>query len=197
LKERDERSESISEEMRRSQEMFVPNVIDFEYIMFNVNAPDEKELTDTPTLMNLAMLLDRKGDSKSFLHRMKTVRKIIRRLTPDEQTQLKDWIIDVILKKVRGAVGKEAVEKIKKSFDEEDENEMTYAIERIIDDVEARGEARGEARKAREIARDKLEMARAMINDGIPVENASKYSGIPADELRRYAKASGNRHPAL
>jgi predicted transposase/invertase (TIGR01784 family) len=166
-------------------DMFMPNVIDFEYIMFNVNAPDEKELTGTPTLMNLAMLLDRKGDSKSFLRRMKTVRKIIRRLTPDEQTQLKDWILDVILKKVVGTVGKEAVEKIKKSFDEEDENEMTYAIERIIDDAVMQGETR----KA-------LDMARKMINDGIPVENASKYSGIPADELRHRIKASDVRHPA-
>ncbi|MDR1440276.1 MAG: hypothetical protein LBJ10_09850 [Clostridiales bacterium] len=50
---------------------------------------------------------------------------------------------------------------------------MTYAIERLIDEVEARGEAR----KA-------LETARAMISDGLPVEAASKYSSISACEIR-------------
>ncbi|MDR1299954.1 MAG: Rpn family recombination-promoting nuclease/putative transposase [Oscillospiraceae bacterium] len=167
-------------------EMFVPNVIDFEYLMFNVNAPDEDALTNTPTLMNLAMLLDRKGDKESFLRRMKTVRKMSRKLAPDEQTQLKDWIIDVILKKVRGAVGREAVEKIRKSFDEGDENEMTYAIERIIDDAVRQGEAQVEERV-------KLETARTMIKDGVSIEKASKYLGIPADELRRRFKASNTQ----
>ncbi|MDR1440317.1 MAG: Rpn family recombination-promoting nuclease/putative transposase, partial [Clostridiales bacterium] len=81
--------------------LFAPNAIDFEYIMINVNAPDEPELVNTPTLVNLAMLLDRKGGAESFMRRIKTALSIVRRLTADEQAELRDWITDVTLKKAR------------------------------------------------------------------------------------------------
>jgi predicted transposase YdaD len=72
----------------------------------------------------------------------------------------------------------------------EDENDMTYAIERVIDeavrDGEAQGEARGEARGgARGEARKAFETARAMIKYGDPIEKAALITGIPVDELRR------------
>jgi hypothetical protein len=165
-------------------EMFVPNTIDFEYIMFNVNAPDEDELIKIPTLVNLAMLLDRKGDRDSLLSRLKLAFRISRRLTADEQTELKDWITDVILRKMRGKLNDENMEEIRKSFETGDEAEMTYAIERVIDDVERRGEERG-----------KLEIALAMISDGFSIEKASKYSGLSPDKLRRHAKATDAQQP--
>jgi 6-phosphogluconate dehydrogenase len=96
-----------------------------------------------------------------------------------------DWILDVILKKVKDKLDDGSIEAIKESFYKEDENEMTYAIERIIDNVEARGEAR----KA-------LEIALEMIKYGDTIEKASLVTRIPADELRRHARASGDRHPA-
>jgi predicted transposase/invertase (TIGR01784 family) len=163
-------------------EMFAPNVIDFEYIMINVNAPDEEELVNVPTLVNLAMLLDRKGDGESFLRRLKTVMRISRRLTADEQMELKDWILDVILAKIKGKVDKKSIDEIRKSFEKEDEIQMTYAIERIIDDVEMKGVLAG-----------KLETARAMIKYGDTFEKAALITGIPVSELRRRIKASDSQ----
>jgi hypothetical protein len=173
--------------------LFVPNVIDFEYIMINVNAPDEEELINTPTLVNLAMLLDRKSDRESMLRRIRTALKISKRLTPDEREELTDWVYDVLLKKMQGKLDKAKLEEIRKSFEQEDENEMTYAIERVIDEAVRDGEVRGEVRgEARGEARKALETARAMINDGLTVEMASRYSGIPADELRHRINEHGD-----
>jgi predicted transposase/invertase (TIGR01784 family) len=160
-------------------EMFVPNVIDFEYIMINVNAPDEEELINMPTLVNLAMLLDRKSDRENMMRRLRTALKISKRLTPDEREELTDWVYDVLLKKMQGKLDKAKLEEIRKSFEQEDENDMTYAIERVIDEAVRDGEVRGEARKA-------LETARAMLSYGDPIEKVVLITGIPVDELRHH-----------
>jgi hypothetical protein len=165
-------------------ELFVPNVIDFEYLVINVNAPDESELANTPTLVNLAMLLDRKGDSKSFLRRIGTVRKMSLRLTPDEQTELMDWILDVIVKKIRGKVDDKSIKEIVESFNKGDESEMTYAIERIIDDIEERAwtSANTEIEAERQRAEAERQRAEAERTEAI---KALKAQGVPDEVITR------------
>jgi predicted transposase/invertase (TIGR01784 family) len=162
-------------------ELFAPHVIDFEYIMINVNAPDEEDLIKMPTLVNLAMLLDRKGDAEKMLNRLKTALRISKRLTAGEREELYDWIRDVLLKKARVKVDEDVLEEIRESS--EGENEMTYALERVIDEVERKAEARAEARARLEMA---LEMAMAMVNDGDSVERAARISGISVEQLEQY-----------
>jgi predicted transposase/invertase (TIGR01784 family) len=172
-------------EYLRGYELFVPNVIDFTYILININEPDEAELLKTPTLVNLAMFADRKGKPERVLGRLVKVLALSKHLTADEKLQLKDWLFDVILRKIEGKADADAIKCVKKAFEREEEQEMTYAIERAIDEIERRGERRGERK-------GKLETAIAMINDGLSLETASKYSGIPADELCRSME---NRKP--
>jgi hypothetical protein len=145
--------------------------------MIDINEPDESELIRIPTLMNLAMFADRKGDPENVLRRLRKVIDIGKRLTRDEQMQLKDWIIDVMLGKMRVKLSGNEEDNILRALERKDDGNMTYAIERAIDEVERRGERRGKLK-------GKLEAATAMINDGVPWETASKYSGIPVDELR-------------
>jgi predicted transposase/invertase (TIGR01784 family) len=175
-------------------ELFAPNIIDFEYIMININEPDEAELIKIPTLMNLAMLADRKGESKSVMHRLHTVLSISKRLTPDEQLQLKDWIFDVVLRKVRDKLNKDEAEDIRKTLERKDDESMTYAIERAFDEVERRGRREGKLEGKREGKLEgKLEAAELMIKDNVPLEAASKYSGISIDELKRHMERSSSQ----
>jgi hypothetical protein len=72
--------------------------------------------------------------------------------------------------------------------------EMTYAIERAIDEIEQRGIRKGkrDGRRKGKLEGErkgklegKLEMAMAMLDDGLPLETAAKCSGIPEEELRK------------
>jgi predicted transposase/invertase (TIGR01784 family) len=168
-------------------DLFAPNIIDFEYIMIDINEPNEAELIKIPTLMNLAMFADRKGDPENVLHRLRTVIDIGKRLTRDEQTQLKDWITDVVLGKMRAKLGGNEADNIQRALERKDDGNMTYAIERAIDEVERRGKREGKAEgKLEGKIEGKLEAAEEMIKDGIPWETASKYSGIPVNELKEH-----------
>jgi predicted transposase/invertase (TIGR01784 family) len=168
-----------------SHELFVPNVIDFEYILININAPDEAALLEIPTLMNLAMLADRKGDPKRVLLRIGRVLELSSRLTRDERVQLGAWVFDVILRKAKGKLDADTIARIGKAFERKEETQMTYAIERAIDELEQRGIRKG--RRAGKLE-GKLETAMAMLANGLSLETAAKCSGIPADELRRISE---------
>jgi predicted transposase/invertase (TIGR01784 family) len=170
-------------------ELFVPNVIDFEYILIDINAPGEASFLNTPTLMNLAMLADRKGRPERVLRRLRKVLEAGRRLTDDEWLQLSAWISDVIRQKAGSAADREAVEGVARAFERREETEMTYAIGRALDAIEKRGMREGRLEGKREGMREgRLEAAMAMLSDGVPIETASKYSGIPVDEIRLRAE---------
>jgi Ca2+-binding EF-hand superfamily protein len=127
------------------------------------------------------MFADRKGNPARVLGRLAKVLKLSRKLTEDEQVQLRAWIFDVILRKTGGKIDNDAIERIKKAFEREEESEMTYAIERAIDEIEQRGIKEGQ-----------LKTAMAMIDNGLPPETASKCSGISVSELTRNME---NRKP--
>jgi predicted transposase/invertase (TIGR01784 family) len=185
-------------------ELFVPNVIDFEYILINVNETNEAELLANPTLMNLVMLTDQKCDFGNMIRRLGRVLEICRRLTEEEQIQLKDWITDVFFKKTKDKLGRKDKENILKIFEKE-ETDMTYALETVLDEALKRSERKGRREGKREGMREgkregmregerrlKSEAAKAMIEDGIPLENISKYLGISASELKKYSVSSEN-----
>jgi predicted transposase/invertase (TIGR01784 family) len=172
-------------EYLKDYELFVPNVIDFTYIMIDINETDETELLKTPTLVNLAMFADRKGSPEHILGRLAKMLKLSRKLTEEEQVQLKAWMFDVILRKAKGKIDNDAIKQIEGAFEREEESEMTYAIERAIDEIERRGKRAGI--KEGEV-KGLLKAAIAMIDDGLPPETASKCSGIPADEIMQSIK---------
>jgi predicted transposase/invertase (TIGR01784 family) len=159
-------------EYLRGYELFAPNVIDFKYIMIDINKTDEKELLNMPTLVNLAMFADRKGNPARVLGRLAKVLKLSRKLTEDEQVQLRAWIFDVILRKAKGKINNDAINRIKKAFERKEESEMTYAIERAIDEIERRGKHTG-----------KKEVAKNLLSTQLSVDDIIEATGLTRKEV--------------
>jgi predicted transposase/invertase (TIGR01784 family) len=159
-------------EYLRGNELFVPNVIDFKYIMIDINKTDEAELLNMPTLVNLAMFADRKGNPARVLGRLATVLELSRKLTEDEQVQLRAWVFDVILRKSKGKIGSNATKRIEKAFERKEDSEMTYAIERAIDEIEQRG-----------IKAGKITVAKNMFKRGKPIDEIIEDTGLTRKEV--------------
>jgi predicted transposase/invertase (TIGR01784 family) len=151
-------------------ELFMPYAIDFEYMLINVNEPDEAELLKIPVLINAVMALDQKGGDREMLRRLRQALRIYGRLPGDQQVELVDWVRDVFRKKVRS---KKKIDEIVELFEKGDKTNMTYAIERVFDEIEARGEAKGETRGEKRGAEKVIAMARA---------------GLSLDEIERQIK---------
>jgi predicted transposase/invertase (TIGR01784 family) len=150
-------------------ELFAPNVIDFEYLMIDVNGPDEAKLTDMPTLMNLAMLVDRKGDADAVMRRLRSALRIVGRLTADEQVQLNGWIRDTMIKKANGNLRNEIIEEF---FKKEGTSEMEYALGRALDEIERRSVRKG-----------KLETAKSALARGFSVRDIADITGLDEETV--------------
>ncbi|MDR1573646.1 MAG: Rpn family recombination-promoting nuclease/putative transposase [Clostridiales Family XIII bacterium] len=170
-------------------ERFAPHLIDFEYILIDVNRLDDKKLLSVSAVINYAMYLDKVIDLEELKHRLRTVADKSAGMTEDKREQLRLWIHNVVSKKMPDTHTKE----IEKTFEKGGLTEMTYAIERVIEralaESELKGERKGKLKGELEGERKgKLETATAMMEYGDPIEKVSLITGIPEDELRRYAR---------
>jgi predicted transposase/invertase (TIGR01784 family) len=156
----------------KDYELFVPNVIDFVYIIIDINETDEDELLSLPTLVSLAMFADRKGDPARVLGRLDTVLKLSRKLSEDEQTQLRAWVFDVILQKFKNKTNKSTIMDVRKAFERKEASEMTYAIERAIDEIERRSKHTG-----------KKEVAKNLLSMQLSVDDIVKATGLTHKEV--------------
>ena len=119
-------------------ETFGDHIIDFKYVLLNVNNFTDESLHEIGDLVSSIFLLDKKQDTKRFLQNLKWVLKATEGLVQDEQIELKDWLSDVLTKKAKGE-NKEVIEEMLKLQKKGDVDEMTYAIERMMDDLETKG----------------------------------------------------------
>jgi hypothetical protein len=106
-------------EYTANSELFGSNILDFSYILLDVNEVNEDEFTKSPTLVNLAMLADRKGDPELVMGRIAKALKLGQRLTEDERVQLFDWIRDMLLRKADPKMAGSVIEAINRKGDTE------------------------------------------------------------------------------
>ena len=78
-------------------EKFDKHILDFEYILFNVNGYNEKELYEIGSLMSAIFLLDQNIDKEEFISRFKRLVILIQRLSPEQWNRLKRWILKILL----------------------------------------------------------------------------------------------------
>jgi len=123
-------------------ELFGGHVIDFNYILLDVNNYDTETLTEIGNLISAVFMLDREQNETEFIKSIQKVLELFKDLSFDEQSALKSWINDVLRRKAGAKQGivDETIEILE--MERKGEN-MTYAIERLWDRIEARGEAKG------------------------------------------------------
>ena len=75
-----------------SPELFGGRLLDFEYILLDVNRFDKEELIRKQSIASAIFLLDQKIDVIEFLDRIATVAEVFNTLTDKEKLELKNWI---------------------------------------------------------------------------------------------------------
>ncbi|MDR1571719.1 MAG: Rpn family recombination-promoting nuclease/putative transposase [Clostridiales Family XIII bacterium] len=150
---------------------FASCLIDFEYILIDVNRLDDEELLRVSTVVSYAMYLDKVIDLGELKRRLRTVADRSAGMTEDKREHLRRWIHNVVSKKVPDAY----MDEIGKTCGEGGLTEMTYAIERVIEKALAESELKG-----------KLAAAAAMIEYGDPIEKVSLVTGISGDALKKH-----------
>jgi predicted transposase/invertase (TIGR01784 family) len=116
------------------------------------------------------------------LRRLNTAFRIGSRLTTDEQLQLKNWVLDVLLKKLTGKFGESETREIERIFETKGAEDVTYAIERAIDEAVRRSKREG---KNEGKAEGKIEAAKIALRKGFSVKDVAEITGIDEETVRK------------
>ena len=171
-------------------EIFGNNIINFEYLLFDLNRKDKEFVNSTRKLVDLIFWLDilriRKNMNDDKLSQM--LSEYNENWTDSEIAVLINWIKYVLAK---GNMSPELEEELKQAFKKGGEH-MTHSIERLRDDCFNDGIQAGiqtgiqtGIQKGRQEGSKKQATATAleMLKDNMPIPQIVKYTGLSREEL--------------
>jgi len=83
-------------EMLADYQEFEPHLLDFRYLLFDVNRYHEEELIRAANVIASVFLLDQKMVPRELVHRLHKLINVLKELSPDEFRQLTTWMKNVI-----------------------------------------------------------------------------------------------------
>jgi predicted transposase/invertase (TIGR01784 family) len=153
-------------------------LVDFQYILVSANDYDPKELLRIGNAISLIIRMDQKlekDDKDGFQERFKEILRMQDTLPTEKMRLICDFVFHVVAKKFKT---EEEQEMFKKQINDylKEGIEMTYALEKALDNIEQKGIEQGREEKA-------ISMARKMLADGEPIEKIVRYSELSESEV--------------
>ncbi|WCN36230.1 hypothetical protein [Aneurinibacillus uraniidurans] len=80
-----------------AHELFDDYVLNFSYILLDVNRYSEEELLEVSNLIGTVFLLDQNGDEESLRNRLRKLASSVRYLSPEEFQLLRSWLMHIFV----------------------------------------------------------------------------------------------------
>lgn len=167
-------------------ELFGNNIIDFEYILIDINKYEKEELMQLGNIASAIFLLDQKVDIEEFISRVKDIAIGFSNLKEEQKMMLRHWLRNTLSDELKDKLGdsiediliankeeaKVMTSNISKTIKETFEKTREEGIEEGIE----KGIEKGGKNKAIEIARNLL--------DVLDDETISIKTGLTMEEVR-------------
>lgn len=160
-------------------ELFENNIINFEYILIDINKYEKEELMELKDIVSAVFLLDQKVDVEEFISRVKDIAINFNSLTEEQKMILRRWLRMTLNEELKDKLG-ESIEDILIA-EKEEVKRMTANISKTIKETfeKTREEGREEER---------VEIAIEMLRDGEPIAKIAKYSKLSENEILELKK---------
>ncbi|WP_346868480.1 Rpn family recombination-promoting nuclease/putative transposase [Clostridium sp. UBA1353] len=172
-------------------ELFGNNIIDFEYILIDINKYEKEQLMELKNIASAVFLLDQKVDIEEFISRVKDIAIGFNTLSEEQKIMLRRWLKNTLSDEIKDKLGeriedllianKEEVaimtSNISKTIKETFEKTREEGIQKGIEEGIEKGIEKGEKNKAIEIAKNLLDI----LDD----ETISIKTGLTIEEVKR------------
>lgn len=164
-------------------ELFEDKILNFEYVLLDVNRYKKSELVEKESISSAIFLLDQKVDVKEYMDRLATITKAFNKLTEEEKLELKKWLANTLNEEIKAA----ALSILE--ADKEEVDKMTANITRTFQEMkeEAKVEGRLEGKLEGKLE-EKLKIAKKMLMSGIDVEMIASLTELTKDEIEQLEK---------
>ena len=177
-------------------EMFSNQVLDFNYILFDVNRYSENELLGFTNLISSVFLLDQKIDSEQLKERLVKLAGVLKGLTEEEIGLFKGWFKWIIKPRVSEELQPKIDEILENAHSMEVEN-MVYNLANTIEELQKKAEVKGEEKgieKGIEKGEDRkaIKVAEKMLKRGDSIEDVVDITELPIETIINIKKKMVN-----
>lgn len=162
-------------EMLSGYELFENNILDFNYILFDINRYSDEELYNVSNLVSAVFLLDQEMNEEELLTRLRKLIYILKKISPEQFSVFKQWLKNI----VKPRLGKEWQKQVDEVLDKSNQEEvdvMVHNLEKTLDNIEKKGIEKGIEKKAKETAIKAIEI-------GLDDEIIIKLTGLTSEEI--------------
>ena len=170
-------------EYQRGNELFGKEIIDFSYIVIDINRIDDSKLSKISNLISTVFFLDKKISykDKKWGKRLHSAFEAYSKFTDEEKQDFIGWFENVFVKKVKGL---DDSSKLTDMFIEGDVDKMTYAIDRAFEECREDGIKEGiEKGIEKGIERAKEEFVYNMLIEGFDTNVVAKVSRLSIEDV--------------
>lgn len=172
-------------EILDGEELFGSNLLNFEYILLDVNRYQDEELLQLSNTIGATFLLDKSRGMDEFRLLWKKLAVSLRNVSEQELVIFVRWLRYVIGPRLPADQQNRLEEEMKQLKNEEVKKMVFANLEKNLNAIEAQGKARGEA--IGEI-KGKEKTALEMLRDHMNVDSIAKYTKLPVERIHELAK---------
>ena len=171
-------------------EIFGEYLVDFKYILIDVNDYAEEELLRISNAISCIIMMDQKNivkDKAVLIRRLNEIIQMKEKLAPEKMELIVEWCIEVLSKRFSKEIRATMIENFKEARD------MTYAIERLFDNIEEKARLEGIEKGIEKgietgLETRSVETAKEMLADDEPLEKIIKYSKLSEEQINELKK---------
>ncbi|MBW9158677.1 Rpn family recombination-promoting nuclease/putative transposase, partial [Clostridium tagluense] len=122
-------------EVLSGYELFEDNIVDFKYMLFDVNRMDDEELLDIATVISSVFSLDQSGiDDEEIIRRLKVIGRFIRmKATKDQSKIFRNWIVNILQNRLDGEM-KSCIQDVFEKTSEMEVDDMVSNLGRNLEE---------------------------------------------------------------
>lgn len=179
-------------EIQKGSDLFGNNILDFSYILFDINRYTDEDLIDVGNMLSAVFLLDKEMDKQAFVERFIKAIQITRNMNQTKWLKYRQWLKKIIIPRLPLDI----VDKVEVILDESDEMEvdkMVMNLEVFLDELkegaieeglqEGRKKGIKEGRKEGQII-----LIKTMLRKNPDVKIISELTGFSIEEVERIKK---------
>lgn len=77
-------------------ELFEDNILNFNYMLFDINRYGNEELLDMSNLVSAIFLLDQEMSEEKLIRRLKKIIYILKKISPEQFSVFKQWLRNIV-----------------------------------------------------------------------------------------------------
>ena len=172
-------------ELLSGQELFADHVLNFKYILIDINRFREEELLKLPNLIKTIFLMDRARNPVEIMQQFHKIENILTGFTVSDYQLFKTWV-EKILSRGLPVEKQTEMKKIIEESDPEEVSEMISNVERVLKEAFEKTQmdslAIGEMKGREE---SKLEVAERMLSENFSIDLVARITGLSYVEVEK------------